>query len=96
MSLYGQIMNDAINPIKAFHNSSSLISFGLTPEGQEGNEIMNDLLLDQAWDNTYQHGDLLPQMGQSSLYAPQHYSGEPLFYLGHSPHFCVQQLKSYV
>src|ERR1700722_7211230 len=69
MSLYGQVMNDTINPIKALHNSSSLIGFGLTPEGQEGNEIMNDLLLDQAWDNTYQHGDLLPQMGQSSLCA---------------------------
>jgi Alpha-N-acetylglucosaminidase (NAGLU) tim-barrel domain len=96
MSLYGQIMNGTINPIRALHSSSSLIGFGLAPKGQEGNEVMNDLLLDQAWDTTYQHGDLLPQIGQSLLYGPLHYSGEPLFYLGHSPHFCIQQLRSYI
>ena len=48
MDLYGQIMNVTINPIEAPHNSGSLIGFGLTPEGQEDNEIMCDLLLDQA------------------------------------------------
>jgi len=49
MGLYGQIMNATINPIEALANSSSLVGFGLTMEGQEGNEIMYDLLLDQAW-----------------------------------------------
>lgn len=49
MGLYGQILNVTNNPIEALANSSSLIGFGLTPEGQEGNEIMYDLLLDQAW-----------------------------------------------
>jgi alpha-N-acetylglucosaminidase len=49
MGLYGQIMNVTINPIEALANSSSLVGFGLTMEGQEGNEIMYDLLLDQAW-----------------------------------------------
>ncbi|XPS77214.1 Alpha-N-acetylglucosaminidase [Ascochyta lentis] len=49
MGLYGQIDNVTINPIEALHNSSSLVGFGLTPEGQEGNEIMYSLLLDQAW-----------------------------------------------
>jgi alpha-N-acetylglucosaminidase len=49
LGLYGQIMNVTINPIEALANSSSLIGFGLTMEGQEGNEIMYDLLLDQAW-----------------------------------------------
>jgi alpha-N-acetylglucosaminidase len=49
MGLYGQIMNVTINPIEALANSSNLVGFGLTPEGQEGNEIMYDLLLDQAW-----------------------------------------------
>jgi alpha-N-acetylglucosaminidase len=49
LGLYGQIMNITINPIKALANSSSLIGFGLTMEGQEGNEIVYDLLLDQAW-----------------------------------------------
>jgi alpha-N-acetylglucosaminidase len=49
LGLYGQIMNITINPIEALANSSSLIGFGLTMEGQEGNEIVYDLLLDQAW-----------------------------------------------
>ncbi|TVY80301.1 Alpha-N-acetylglucosaminidase, partial [Lachnellula suecica] len=51
MGLYGQIMNVTINPIEALANASSgsLVGFGLTMEGQEGNEIMYDLLLDQAW-----------------------------------------------
>ena len=50
MGLYGQILNVTINPIEALANSSSgsLVGFGLTMEGQEGNEIMYDLLLDQA------------------------------------------------
>lgn len=50
--LYGQIGNVTINPIAALANSSSLVGFGLTPEGQEGNEIMYALLLDQAWSST--------------------------------------------
>lgn len=41
--LYGQAMNVTINPIEALANSSSLVGFGLTMEGQEGNEIMYDL-----------------------------------------------------
>ncbi|KAH7351012.1 putative alpha-N-acetylglucosaminidase [Rhexocercosporidium sp. MPI-PUGE-AT-0058] len=49
MGLYGQIENVTINPIEALAGSSSLVGFGLTMEGQEGNEIMYDLLLDQAW-----------------------------------------------
>ncbi|KAF4628191.1 hypothetical protein G7Y89_g9960 [Cudoniella acicularis] len=49
MGLYGQIMNITINPIEALASSSSLVGFGLTMEGQEGNEVMYDLLLDQAW-----------------------------------------------
>jgi alpha-N-acetylglucosaminidase len=51
MGLYGQILNVTINPIEALANTSSgsLVGFGLTMEGQEGNEIMYDLLLDQSW-----------------------------------------------
>ncbi|KAL7789894.1 glycoside hydrolase family 89 protein [Trichoderma ceciliae] len=49
MGLYGQIENVTINSMEAVRNSSSLVGFGLTMEGQEGNEIMYDLLLDQAW-----------------------------------------------
>lgn len=49
MGLYGQIENVTINSMAAVRNSSSLVGFGLTMEGQEGNEIMYDLLLDQAW-----------------------------------------------
>lgn len=50
--LYGQIDNVTVNPIEALENSSSLVGFGLTPEGQEGNEIMYSLLLDQAWQSS--------------------------------------------
>lgn len=49
MGLYGQILNVTNNPIQALQNSSSLVGFGLSMEGQEGNEIIYDLLLDQAW-----------------------------------------------
>jgi len=49
MGLYGQIMNVTLNPIEALATSNSLVGLGLTMEGQEGNEIMYDLLLDQAW-----------------------------------------------
>ncbi|KAH8601973.1 putative alpha-N-acetylglucosaminidase [Bisporella sp. PMI_857] len=49
MGLYGQIENITINSIDALADSSSLVGFGLTMEGQEGNEIIYDLLLDQAW-----------------------------------------------
>jgi len=47
--MYGQIMNITINPIEALALSNSLVGIGLTIEGQEGNEIMYGLLLDQAW-----------------------------------------------
>ncbi|KIW99859.1 uncharacterized protein Z518_10787 [Rhinocladiella mackenziei CBS 650.93] len=50
--LYGQVMNVTINPIEAIANSSSLVGFGSTMEGQEGNEIMYDLLLSQAWSSS--------------------------------------------
>ncbi|KAL3418249.1 hypothetical protein PVAG01_09965 [Phlyctema vagabunda] len=52
MGLYGQVMNVTINPILALAESSSLVGFGLTMEGQEGNEIMYDLLLDQSWSSS--------------------------------------------
>ncbi|KAI1812548.1 glycoside hydrolase family 89 protein [Poronia punctata] len=50
--LYGQIMNITVNAIEAVEASETLVGFGLTPEGLEGNEIMYDLLLDQAWSKT--------------------------------------------
>jgi alpha-N-acetylglucosaminidase len=52
MGLYGQVMNITVNPVEALHNSTSLVGYGLSPEGQEGNEIVYDLLLDQAWSST--------------------------------------------
>ncbi|KAK8151040.1 C-terminal domain-containing protein [Phyllosticta citrichinensis] len=52
IGLYGQIENVTINLIEALSNSSTLVGFGLTMEGQEGNEIVYDLLLDQAWSST--------------------------------------------
>ncbi|GAB7342283.1 hypothetical protein MBLNU457_g0518t1 [Dothideomycetes sp. NU457] len=52
MGLYGQIENVTVNPVAALANSSSLVGFGLTMEGEEGNEIIYDVLLDQAWSRT--------------------------------------------
>lgn len=49
MGLYGQILNVTQNATQARIESSSMVGYGLTPEAQEGNEIMYDLLLDQAW-----------------------------------------------
>lgn len=46
---YGQVENVTISPIQALSNSSTMVGMGLTMEGQEGNEIMYDILLDQAW-----------------------------------------------
>ncbi|TGJ79776.1 hypothetical protein E0Z10_g8987 [Xylaria hypoxylon] len=50
--LYGQVMNVTVNSIEALDSSDTLVGFGLTPEGLEGNEIMYNLLLDQAWSRT--------------------------------------------
>ena len=52
MNLFGQITNITIDPIEALKSSDSLVGFGLTPEGYEGNEVVYDLLLDQAWEAT--------------------------------------------
>ncbi|CAG8940203.1 unnamed protein product [Penicillium salamii] len=49
MGLYGQIQNLTINATQARIESPSMVGYGLTMEGQEGNEIIYDLLLDQAW-----------------------------------------------
>ncbi|KAI6855210.1 hypothetical protein D0864_08970 [Hortaea werneckii] len=50
MGLYGQVENVTADSVKALGNeSSTMVGMGLTMEGQEGNEIMYDLLLDQAW-----------------------------------------------
>ncbi|KAJ5538772.1 hypothetical protein N7494_008251 [Penicillium frequentans] len=52
MGLYGQISNITQNASQALTESSSMVGYGLSPEGQEGNEIVYDLLLDQAWSST--------------------------------------------
>ena len=53
MGLYGQVENVTINPIEALANATStMVGMGLTMEGQEGNEIIYDILLDQAWSST--------------------------------------------
>ncbi|OAQ91320.1 alpha-N-acetylglucosaminidase [Purpureocillium lilacinum] len=49
MNLFGQITNITVTPIEALGASDSLVGFGLTPEAFEGNEVVYDLLLDQAW-----------------------------------------------
>lgn len=52
MGLYGQVMNLTVNASQARFESPSMVGFGHTMEGQEGNEIVYDLLLDQAWSST--------------------------------------------
>lgn len=49
MNLFGQVSKLTQGPIAALANSTSLVGFGLTPEAYEGNEVVYDLLLDQAW-----------------------------------------------
>ena len=49
MALEGRVQSITANPIYALAHSESLVGFGLTPEGFEGNEIVYDILLDQAW-----------------------------------------------
>ncbi|KAM3558985.1 hypothetical protein MY1884_003712 [Beauveria asiatica] len=49
MGLYGQIENVTRNAVEAVQKSKSIVGLGLSMEGQEGNEIMYNLLLDQAW-----------------------------------------------
>lgn len=49
IGLYGQVENVTKNAAEALQQSESMVGMGLTMEGQEGNEIMYDLLLDQAW-----------------------------------------------
>ncbi|KAJ5818072.1 hypothetical protein N7474_003663 [Penicillium riverlandense] len=50
--LYGQIRNITQNATQARIESPTMVGYGLSPEGQEGNEIVYDILLDQAWSQT--------------------------------------------
>ncbi|KAI0107278.1 glycoside hydrolase family 89 protein [Nemania sp. FL0031] len=75
--LYGQIMNVTVNSIEALRSSDNLVGFGLTPEGLEGNEIMYNLLLDQAWSSTpidtekYFHNWVTARYGASGVSLPK-------------------------
>lgn len=52
MGFMGRVLNITQNATQALAESESLIGFGNTMEGQEGNEIIYDLLLDQAWSSS--------------------------------------------
>ncbi|KAG1760247.1 glycoside hydrolase family 89 protein [Suillus occidentalis] len=50
MGFEGNFVNVTAEPLRALTSpGSSMIGMGLTPEGMEGNEIIYDVLLDQAW-----------------------------------------------
>ncbi|RPD65623.1 alpha-N-acetylglucosaminidase [Lentinus tigrinus ALCF2SS1-6] len=50
MGLEGNLNELTHGPLAALNSpGSSMKGIGLTPEGQEGNEIVYDILLDQAW-----------------------------------------------
>jgi alpha-N-acetylglucosaminidase len=53
MGLEGNFVNITVAPLSALASAgSSMVGVGLTPEGLEGNEIVYDVLLDQAWSTT--------------------------------------------
>lgn len=49
LGLYGQIYNITNSLIEAFRESENMVGVGNTMEGQGGNGLMYELLLDQAW-----------------------------------------------
>ncbi|KAM0145472.1 hypothetical protein ACHAQE_011257 [Botrytis cinerea] len=49
--IYGQIYNITNSSIEAFRNSEKMVGMGNTMEGQDGNGLMYELLLDQAWNS---------------------------------------------
>ncbi|KAF8556641.1 glycoside hydrolase family 89 protein [Imleria badia] len=56
MGLEGNFVNITVAPLSALTSvGSSMVGMGLTPEGLEGNEIVYDVLLDQAWSPTPIH-----------------------------------------
>ncbi|KAI9642550.1 hypothetical protein NHQ30_009355 [Ciborinia camelliae] len=50
LGLYGQIWNITHSAIEAFREAEKMVGMGNTMEGQDGNGLMYELLLDQAWD----------------------------------------------
>ncbi|KAF9233215.1 glycoside hydrolase family 89 protein [Melanogaster broomeanus] len=53
MGFEGNFVNVTAEPLRALSSpGSSMVGMGLTPEGLEGNEIVYDVLLDQAWSPT--------------------------------------------
>ncbi|KAH8710298.1 Alpha-N-acetylglucosaminidase [Beauveria bassiana] len=51
-ALHGKITNVTQNSVQALKESGSIVGYGLTPEGYEGNEVVYDILLDQAWEGS--------------------------------------------
>lgn len=50
MGFEGNLMNVTAEPLRALQSpGSTMRGIGLTMEGQEGNELVYDILLDQAW-----------------------------------------------
>ncbi|KAG5975755.1 hypothetical protein E4U55_007572 [Claviceps digitariae] len=49
MALEGRVQTITSGPLDALSISKSLVGFGLTTEGFEGNEVVYDIFLDQAW-----------------------------------------------
>ncbi|PHH83099.1 hypothetical protein CDD83_3064 [Cordyceps sp. RAO-2017] len=52
MNLFGNVSAATDGPVRALAGSGSLVGLGLTPEAYEGNEVVYDILLDQAWSPT--------------------------------------------
>lgn len=52
MGIEGNLPELVTGPLEALAASPNMKGMGLTMEGQEGNEIVYDILLDQAWSST--------------------------------------------
>ncbi|CEJ59702.1 hypothetical protein PMG11_08314 [Penicillium brasilianum] len=70
MGLYGQIMNITQDATNARLQSKSMVGYGLSMEGQEGNEVVYDLMLDQAWSSTPIDTDVYFHDWVTSRYTP--------------------------
>ena len=71
--LEGNLNNITTRPLAALAANTTMLGMGLTMEGQEGNEIVYDLLLDQAWRNqpidvpSYVHAWVTRRYGKESI-----------------------------
>lgn len=78
-ALYGAVSSVTENSVAALAESDTLVGYGLTPEGYEGNEIVYDLMLDQAWEKLPIDTEKYFQKWTSLRYGAEEFIPEELF-----------------